>query len=210
MNIYVDESGDLGSSKKSGNFFIIGIVSVTEPKQIETWMRRIKSRKLKRKERKANEIKAVSASEEFKKYFYQHLANLSFKVNFIVIKKSKIPTRLKKEQGLIYLYTIKRGVASFIKKDNYPILITIDRRHFQKLTKEAFNTALKEFLIIYCNSSNLIKIHHVDSATNNILQFIDFIVYAAGRKYNADDSKWYNYLKKFVLKEEILKLPDKK
>ena len=63
--------------------------------------------------------------------------------------------------------------------------------------------------MIHCGSSNIIKIHHVDSATNNILQVIDFVVYAAGRKYNASDLKWYNYLKKFVLKEEILKLHDK-
>lgn len=210
MNIYIDESGDLGSSKKSGNFFIIAIVSVTDPRQIEIWMRRIKSRKLNKKERKANEIKAVSASKEFKKYFYEHLTNLGLKVNFIITKKSKIPTRLKKEQGLIYLHMIKKGVANLIKKGNHLILITIDRRHFQKLTKEAFNTALKEFLMINCGSSNSIKIHHIDSSTNNILQFVDFIVYAAGRKYNAGDSKWYNYLKKFVLKEEILKLPDNK
>ena len=86
MNIYVDESGDLGSSKKSGNFFIIAIVSVTDPRQIEVWMRRIKSRKLNKKERKANEIKAVSASEEFKKYFYEHLINLGFKVNLLLQK----------------------------------------------------------------------------------------------------------------------------
>ncbi|EKD56407.1 MAG: hypothetical protein ACD_58C00200G0008 [uncultured bacterium] len=210
MNIYIDESGDLGSAKKSGKYFIIAIVSINNPKQIETWMRRIRSRKLNKKDRKASEAKAVSASHEFKKYFYEHLINLDFKISFVVIKKSKITTRLKKEQGLIYLYMIKKGVANTLTKNNNPILITIDRRHFQKLTKESFNIGLKEFLMINCGSNNSIKIHHIDSSTNNLLQFVDFIVYAAGRKYNIDDLKWYNYLKKNIYKEKIIELSNNK
>lgn len=210
MYIYVDESGDLGFTKKSGSFFVVALVKINNPKQVEIWMRRIKSRKLSKKERKLNEAKAAIASEKLKEYFYNHFSDLDFRINLIIINKTKIPSRIKREQGLIYLHMIKEGMTKLVKNNNEPILITIDRRHFQKLTKEAFNTSLKEYLIIHCGSKSQINIHHIDSATNNILQFVDFIVYAVGKKYNTDDLHWYNYLKKFIIEETIIKLTDKK
>lgn len=209
MNIYIDESGDLGSIKKSGKYFIVGLISVKNPREIDIWMRRIRSRKLTKKQKKLTEIKAGSISSQFKEYFYQHIKKLDFQINFIVIDKSKIPVKFKKQQGLIYLYMVKEGIANLAKKEYKQILITIDRRHFQAITKDGFNTSLKEFVLMNCKSV-MPKIHHIDSTANRLLQFTDFLVYAAGRKYNAKDSKWYRYIKKFIKKEKIIKLTNKK
>lgn len=213
MYIYVDETGDLGSVKKSGQYFIIGLLDIESPREVNIWMRRIRSKKLFQKERKDSEIKASFAREEFKKYFYNHLDKLKFRIIFVIIKKSKIPKRFIKEQGLVYLHMVEEGIKAFIQKGKdrtKEAVLTIDRKHFQKLTKEAFNTALKESLLFHDRININLKIHHTDSITDKVLQFVDFMVYAAGRKYNMKDYKLYKLIKKNIKTEILIELDDKK
>lgn len=213
MYIYVDETGDLGLTKKSGKYFIIGLVVIKNPREINIWMRRIRSKKLQRKERKKSEIKACSARDEFKKYFYTHLKKLNFSITLIIVNKNKISKRFIKEQGLVYLHMVEEGIKNIIKKEKKnikQIILTIDRKHFQKLTKEAFNTALKESLLIHYKLHSDLRIHHTDSSTDKVLQFIDFIVYATGKKYNMTDNKWHEYIKRNIQNEILIEFGNKK
>lgn len=47
MYIYLDESGDLGFSEKSSNYFVITLLLVKEPKEVKNCIKKIRHKKLK-------------------------------------------------------------------------------------------------------------------------------------------------------------------
>ena len=47
INIYLDESGDLGFSEKSSKYFVISLLITKNHKQIDNCIKRIRQRKLK-------------------------------------------------------------------------------------------------------------------------------------------------------------------
>lgn len=206
MYIYIDESGDFGLQKKSSKYFLIALVSSKDSRQFDIFVRRVKSKKLSKKERKLSEIKSSLASKTFREYFYSHLNKLDFKIVAVSLDKKKIPSQLRKEEGIIYLQMIEQGLVPLVKQKSDKFLITIDRRHYKKMPKEAFNIALKEFLLVTKHLKVPIAIHQVDSTTSRNIQFADFIVYAFGRKYNFNDDSWYNMIKDKIAAEIAVKL----
>ena len=210
MYIYIDESGDFGSIKKSSKYFLIALVTSRDNRQFDIFMRRLRSRKLPKKERKLPELKATLATKSFPKYFYSHLKELDFKVVAVTLDKKDIPSHLRKEEGIIYLRMIEQGLVPLVKQKSNNYLITIDRKHFKKMSKEAFNLALKDFLLVEQHLKVPVTIHQIDSTTNRNIQFADFMVYAFGRKYNFRDNTWYNMIKGKIVAEVKVKLNDNK
>lgn len=210
MYIYIDESGDFGSIKKSKKYFLIALVASKSNRQFDIFMRRVKSRKLSKKQRKVTELKGHLASKSFLKYFYSHLQKLDFKIVAAILDKKEIPVQLKKEEGIIYLQMLEQGLEPLLKQSADKFSITIDRRHYRKITKEAFNLSLKNFLLFNHRLKVPITIHHLDSTTNRNIQFADFITYAFSKKYNFQDDGWYNMIKDKILEEIKVKLMSNK
>ncbi len=210
MYIYIDESGDLGSARKSKRYFLIALSVSKDNRQFDIFMRRLRSRKLSKKERKSPELKAFEASETFLQYFYSHINKLDFQIIAVILDKKEIPSQLRKEEGIIYIQMIEKGLETFIKQKPDKVIVTVDRRHYKGVTKEAFNLALRDFLLVEKEFKKPVVIHQLDSTANRSIQFADFIVYAFSRKYNFKDDSWYNLLKDKIIKETEIKFDNKK
>lgn len=209
MYIYIDESGDLGLTKKSKRYFLIALSVSEDNRKFDIFMRRVRKKKLSKKDRKKSELKAFEASDAFLRYFYDHIKSLDFQIVAVCLDKRDIPNYLKKEEGLIYIQMIEKGLEILVKQNPNKIIITVDRRHYQKVTKEAFNLTLKNFLLVDKKFKKPIMIHQIDSDTNRNIQFADFIVYAFGRKYNFRDSRYYKLLKGKIINESEIKFNKK-
>lgn len=210
MYIYIDESGDLGSARKSKRYFLIALSVTKDNRQFDIFMKRIRKRRLSKKERKSSELKAFEASETILQYFYSHIGKLDFQIIAIRLDKKEIPSQLRKEEGILYIQMIEKGLEALIKQKPDKIIITVDRRHHKNVTKEAFNLTLKDFLLVDKEFKKPVVIHQIDSTTNRNIQFADFIVYAFSRNYNFGDDNWYNLLKSKIIKEIEIKFDNKK
>lgn len=200
--IYIDESGDFGFSKKSTKNVIIAASFTSLPKEMSIWMKRIRKRKLNKKLRKLNELKAADAKEDFLNYFYQHAnSDLNFSVYAVVVNKTKIPPQFRSEEGLIFLKSIEQ-LVDLAKKEISPTMYWyFDRRPVKKIHWNAIGQIIKEKLLLLSTCHKpIIEIHPADSGRNLNIQFADFIAYALGRFVNQKDDSWYKIIKPHIKK----------
>lgn len=208
MNIYIDESGDLGS-RKSGKYFIIILATNHDANLFNTFIRRLKSRKLHKDKRKWQELKASSASVKILDYFFEKVQELDFSLYCIILDKTIIPLKFKDEQGVIYLHMVEKGLEYIRKfhKHSKEIYLFLDSRHMQKLTHIAFNLNLRKKFLFEKDRTTRLEINHVTSHSSGGIQFVDFLAYALYLKYNKSDDKYYRKIKSKITKKEIIKLP---
>lgn len=205
--IYVDESGDFGFSQKSTKYVIIAASFTCRPKEISIWMKRIRKRKLNKKLRKSNELKAADAKEDFLNYFYEHAnLDLDFSVYAAIVNKTKIPYQLRSEEGLIFLRSVEQ-LIDLAKAEFSPTMYWyFDRRPVKKIHWGTISQIIKEKLFLFSTSRKpIIEIHSVDSSRNLNIQFADFIAYAIGRFVNRGDNSWYKIIKPHIKKLKEVK-----
>lgn len=210
--IYIDESGDFGFSKKSTKNVIIAASFTSLPKEISIWMKRIRKRKLNKKLRKLNELKAANAKDDFLKYFYQHAnSDLNFSVYAVIINKTKIPLQLRDEEGIVFLRAIEQ-LVDIAKEEISPVMYWyFDRRPIKKMNWSAIGQIIKEkLLLLSTHRKPMIEIHPADSARNINIQFADFIAYALGCFVNHKDNSWYKIIKPHIKKMKEVKFKKQK
>lgn len=207
MYIFLDESGNLKTNRPEGEYFVISIIMISHPKQLEVLVRRTKQAKLSRKQRsRTAEVKASKATDKFKKYFYERFPNLNLEVYAIVYDVLKTPEQLRDKQGLIYLHLTKELLKQANIKKDQEIYLYLDKRSLKGITHLEFDTSLKEEFVVDFKRPTRFEIYHVDSRTHNGIQAADFISHAIYEKYQKEYSKWYDLIRDKI-REPILVLP---
>ena len=81
MYIFLDESGDLGFSKKSQQYFVIAILITKDKKPIENCIKRVRQRKLPKKYKRIPELKFRNSNRIIRKSVLN--LTMSHLINFI-------------------------------------------------------------------------------------------------------------------------------
>ncbi|TSC97113.1 MAG: hypothetical protein CEN88_167 [Candidatus Berkelbacteria bacterium Licking1014_2] len=205
--VYIDESGDFGLSKKSTKTVIIAASFLNSPKELSIWFKRIKRRKLDKKLRKHSEIKAAAAPKKFLDYFYQHAnADLTFSVYAVIIDKNKIPLKLKREEGIVYLQSIEQLLKISQPEMDKVMFWYFDRRPIKNIGWETLRQNIRaRLLLLSTNPRPLIEVHHLDSIRSLNIQFADFIAYAVFQSVENNDNRWFKIIKSHIKKIEKVK-----
>lgn len=185
--IYIDESGDLGRNTNC-EYFIMAAVK-TEKEQVVLALgripRKIRARKLKKKVKKAPELKFSNTADQIRAAFLKAASKLDIDIFCIVLKKSSLSERLHNDPQTLYSYLAKQLLEeAFTSIDrNQKLLVCIDRcMSAQQI--ELFEQYIKtEFLMLFREIPD-VRIIHEDSKGNPALQVVDFICGAFGYKYN--------------------------
>ena len=205
-HIFLDESGDLGFSKKSSRWFILTIVLTVNHRKIEKCVKKV-HRGLKKKYKKVRELHAYHTDAVTKKRALRLLAGLDdLKVFCIVLNKKKEYVDLRKQKNYLYNYTanilLDRLHNKNILKSNNKIEIVIDQRETNKFLKSNFENYLKNNLAKKGNNNFVIKIK--PSHAEKCLQAVDFISWAIFRKYERSDYEYYEIIKEKIIEENLL------
>ena len=149
--IYIDESGDLGFSEKSSNYFIIAGVKINDEKvrlKFEHILVKIKKKKLKIKEKKKSEFK-FSNSKFRREEILTEISNLNLGIYALIIEKNKIQEKLKGKKTTLYKYLLKNLLEMILSniKFNEKIKIYIDKS-LNNASIFDFNNYLKEEFIL--------------------------------------------------------------
>lgn len=186
--IYIDESGDLGFTLRSSDYFVIVAVKLTDEKTNTSYCRilkKVRERGLKKKFMETGELKFSNSSDYIRKAFLQRVAKFNLSIYALIIRKEFTKIDLRENVRVLYNYLVKilleKVLIEVNKKEK--LIICIDKCiPFSKI--ENFETYIQtEFLSIYSVLPKF-SINHESSVQNEGLQVTDFVCGAFGYKYN--------------------------
>ncbi len=178
MTIYLDESGDLGV-RSGSRFFVIAALVVKDRRELKLCVERIKRRKVKTP---TPELKAYDATDRVREALLKAIAEQDIEIH-TVITNTFIGTRKKPSE--FYNKLAQIAIESCLKSHSVESLI-VDRRN-DKVSRDAFDKYIHLF-------HQRIKIEHLNSYHDKIIQATDFIAWSIRRKYDYDDKRYYNLI----------------
>ncbi|MFA5187965.1 MAG: DUF3800 domain-containing protein [Patescibacteria group bacterium] len=204
--IFLDESGDLGFSSRSSQWFILTIVLTNKHRKIEKCVKKV-HKGLKKKYKKIKELHAYHSDATTKKRILKLLSDADdLKVLCIILNKKKVYTDLINQKSFLYNYTanilLERLHNRNLIKTNERINIFIDQRETNKFLKKNFEDYLRSNLVKRGNNDFDIKIK--PSHTEKCLQAVDFISWAIFRKYEQGEYEYYEIIKNKIIEENLL------
>lgn len=198
--MYIDESGDLGFSKGSSNYFIISALIVEDTIQLDKIIKNMRRNKYKKELKGVIELKSTKSSEEIRFYVFKQINILnSCEIFHIVLDKYKVKSQFfKTDKHKLYNFVAGK-LASSIILDNVDFEIIIDKSKTIFLQNE-FNLYFEKLLLEKCINSKCIRIIHSHSHNYSGLQLVDFIAWSCYQSYEHKNLKYSNLIK---VKQEI-------
>jgi hypothetical protein len=198
---YLDESGDLG--KRGSKFFVVAAILVEHPKILSRIMKRLRSRKLKKKLKQLPEIKASKSDKRIREFVLNRLRNTNCEIYAVVVEKTKIYDYLYDVKDKLYNYLCGKLIGCLGLKAG-KLIITIDKKHTNTLLRQDFDRYIKRKLSTL--SGNLkVEIYHKPSFSLNELQVADFVAWSIHRKFNLGDDSYFKIIEnKIVNKKDML------
>ena len=200
LYLYLDESGDLGFdfvNKKPTKFFTIAVLVIKVQDKNRAIINAVKHT-LRRKLRKKKlykvsgcELKGSNVSMEVKRYFYEQVKPIDFKLYALTLNKKRVYHNLMKEKERIYNY-ITRLVLDKIDFDSAEMRVTLilDKSKGKPEISE-FNSYIFRQIQAKIDPKIPLNILHALSHENLGLQVVDMFAWGIFRKYERKDFEWY-------------------
>lgn len=198
--LYLDESGDLGFdfiTKKPSRFFTITVLLLKGQDKNRKLINAVKhtlKRKLGKKRLFKNagcELKGSKVSLEVKKYFYEQVKSLDFKLYSLTLNKKRVYQRLMQEKERIYNY-LARLVLDHIEFNDAEVRVTltVDKSKGKPEIAE-FNSYVFRQIQAKIDPRIPLNITHGLSHENLGLQAADMFTWGIFRKYERKDLEWF-------------------
>lgn len=206
--LYLDESGDLGfdfENKNPSKFFTICILATSSREsflKIGRGVKKTQHRKLgKPKKRLAVELKGTATTLAVKKYFWRQVSGCQFGLYAITLNKRRVYKELSKNKERIYNF-VARQVIDMIPFEiaGSPIQIVVDKSKARPEILD-FNRYIFRQIEGRINPAIPINIDHLPSHTDAVLQAVDLFCWGVFRKYERNDSTWFDVFRNKILYE---------
>jgi len=188
--VFVDESGDLG--RHGSNFFVIACLSTTNARPLERIIKKVRVRRLKKKLHALPELKANSSTPEVRKEVLQRLVSCDCKIDLIVIDKRQVRDYLYSAKNRLYNYLFGLLIEDMDLQKAY-IEIIIDKKDSNRLLRDDLNQYICKKIKLNHDCDH-VSIKHVPSFANQALQVVDFVAWAAYRKFSFNDETYYKII----------------
>ena len=204
--IYIDESGDLGFSKKSSKYFILSAFVLESPKTIKKIIKNMRRNKFKKQLKKVTELKASSSSKDVRKYLLEKInAVKNAQIFHIILEKQKVGSLyLIENKDKLYNYVAGK-LAEIITFDGIDLDIIVDKSKKKIFQINDFNDYFVSILERNPNNPTC-DIFHSNSFSFAGLQFADFIAWSMFQKFEKSNSEYNDIIKvkqkKFFLWEK--------
>lgn len=216
MIIFLDESGDLGfdlSKHGTSRKFVITLLVCdreSTAKSIQIAVRRTLNKKLNHKKTKSrfvHELKGTGTTLDVKKYFYRQLPKGGWKVYTVALNKVRVDAHLIDKAGKKKLYNfLSRFILERVPLSvAHGIRLVVDKSKNSADMKD-FNRYLESQLEAMMPLASKLYINHERSQENAGLQAVDLFCWGVYRKYEHNDSNWYQiYEENIYFETEYLK-----
>lgn len=207
--IFLDESGDLGFNpqNKSSKYFVITILATSDKRPIEKIAKKIHaSLRKKVKKLSGGVLHAYKERGSTKRRILTQLSKQDCLIMTIYLNKSKVYTKLKKEEHLLYNYVTNILLDRIIRKrllskaEN--IILVASKRETNKFLNENFKNYLKKQ--VSSKFKTKIEIEIKMPSEEKALQIVDFASWSIFRKHEMSDSTYYKLIEKIIVEENPL------
>ena len=197
--IFLDESGDLGFSKKSSKYLIITLMvcNVSEEPAISRIVKKARQKILKKKLKESPEIKWNNSSDWIKDKVFEKLKNIKFEIFTIILDKSKVYNYLRGEKHRLYNY-LTQLIITECSMDGKTKLV-VDRSKNKRSLRDDFDQYIRGKVKDRCED---MEISHEDSKNNGVLQTLDFVSGAIFNKYEFEKKEYYDKIKEKITTEK--------
>ncbi len=207
----LDESGDLGFdfvNKKPSRYFTVCLLAISDP-SVYYAIRRAVRKTLQRKvnkggkaKRKKSEIKAIATTLEAKRHFFKQVEGIHFGIYALTLNKRRVYEQLTREKDRVYNF-IARLVLDQIpfEQADDRVQLLVDKSK-GKTEIADFNSYIVRQLQGRLNPNIPLHIDHVDSQKEPGLQAVDLFAWGILRKYEKNDTAWFDVFKDKVKFEQ--------
>jgi hypothetical protein len=207
IDIFVDESGDLGFTDKASKYFIIGYVVANCPFRAEVDVKRQLKKLNLRNHHKINEFKFTNDRDFVRHKFLNLIDSLEIEAGTVVIKKTAVVERLRDNKKKLYNFVI----AEYIMRNVMAVYGDIDHinlhldQSMSKRSREEFGRYFTEKVSwkIYAsgNSGRQItnNVFHDYSHQQPCLQIADYIAGSSFQLHERSKSQYYEMIKAKVI-----------
>ena len=210
MIIYLDESGDLGfdfSKAKTTQTFVITLIVCDGKESTATFsraVRRTMKNKLNFKKNEARELKGTHTTQAVKEYFHNQLSPDGWKIYTLILDKKKAVQLVKRHSDTNRIYNvIARSVISSIDFTHTDSVTLITDRCKSSSEIRTFNEYIRNQLEAVLPLNVPLYIHHNLSHNEPGLQAVDLFCWGIFRKYELEDSEWYDVYRRKIAIEKI-------
>lgn len=207
-HLYLDESGELGTSLGSSKFFVIAIAQADNPARLKQRMRKrkkalydagwprdleIKGTSLWNSHREARIPNAIADNRiDWLHRFIKASTEGGVKVHYSVIRKERLAARvLAAPYGIAYnFFSAKLVTRAHNIHFNGDINLIVDQRNKETHDKMTFDGYLKTQMIMECNYEHSMRISHLESHQVTGLQAVDFLSWGLFRYYEHNDNQF--------------------
>ena len=213
MNVYLDESGDLGWSldkpyRNGGSSRYLTIAALIIPKIISHLPKRLIRKTYKGKKQSSDiEIKGQYLSKEETDRFIRKVIHLlerepSITISVISVKKENVQHHIRSDANKLYNYMVNFAILQEIRECPSVDFIP-DPRTIKVASGNSLVDYLKTKLWFELNSATVIKHIPIESKRNLTLQFIDFIAHVVWSRYENNEYDSYRLLRPYITERHL-------
>jgi hypothetical protein len=204
--LFIDESGDLGFSEKSSNYFLFTVLITKNHRKVEKVIKKV-HKSLRKKHKRIRELHAYHADEITRKRVLRQLAEIDdLKIFVIVVNKKKVYVPLQEKNHFLYNYAANIILERLNNRNLFEIKdlihIFFDKKYTNIARGNNFESYLRNQLGEWEQDDIYLKI--CPSHTEKCLQAVDFLSWAIFRKYEQKDHEYYEIIKDKLIDEKIL------
>lgn len=196
--VFVDESGDLGAL--GTKYFVVVAIQIKDEKLLGRVVKRARQRKLKKKLAEVPELKGYNSSPELRQFILRRIASLDCGIYVLAVEKKQVFPSLMAAQNKLYNWLCRVLCQQISGKE---IKLVVDKKYNNRLLRSDFNKYIIRELLSYGIKTT---VEHTESHACPALQAVDFVAWAANRKYSGGDDSYYKIIEPKVLnkgKEEL-------
>lgn len=206
VEVYIDESGDLGFSRGSTEHFIVAAMAV--PKGLPLAMATNKCRRRFKSSLKGNpEVKFNRCGAPVRRFILEAVHDLGPTIVWSGVRKSFIPTRLRSDKDWIWRWVACMAVSEVSRTTSARRMdVVVDRRSVKKVARRTMEGEIEE-AILGCHAGVFppdARVSHVDSFSSAGLQLVDHIAGAVFQHLERGNSSYLEIVKDRVVHGELL------
>lgn len=209
LYLYLDESGDLGFdfiTKKPSKFFTVAVLGIQGQDNNRALINAVKhtfKRKMGRKNPADFELKGSKVSLEIKKYLYEQITALNFKIYALTLNKKRVNQALTQTKERLYNYVARLVLDQIdLNSAQQRVILVLDKSKSKPEIAD-FNSYILRQLQGKLNPRIPLDIMHKLSHEMLGLQVVDLFAWGIFRKYEKQDEKWFAVFRDKVAFDDV-------
>jgi hypothetical protein len=206
VDIYLDESGDLGFNPTGSKYFVVGVMATTDTTRLNRLVKR-GNRKFGMKEKGSIEFKFNKSRETVRQYFLKGIADTNSWIVWKAIQKENANADLRLKKDKLYHYVCGSALEDIFRRTHAKeIHVILDRRQSKRTLRNDLDRYIEaKFLESHAGYfSPKLTISHFDSTKCESLQVHDFAVGSIFQGLERHNQDYTNVIKEKIVSGSVI------